>query len=233
MSRAATGSTRRAARGLVLGMAALVLALPAALAQAAPAAPAAPIAPAAPGIATAPPTTLTGQALGDALRRGGYVLYFRHGRTDFGQSDENMTSFDDCTQQRNLTDEGRRQAGAIGAAIRQQRIPVDAVLASPFCRTRETAMLAFGKATVANEVRGGPAQPDDAHRYDGLRALLARRPPPGANVVIVSHGNPFRAVAEGPYLAEGEAAVIEPRGEAGFRVVGRIPPDAWVSLGAR
>jgi hypothetical protein len=32
--------------------------------------------------------------------------------------------------------------------------------------------------------------------------LLAQRPGAGVNLAIVSHGNPFRAVAGGRYLAE-------------------------------
>jgi hypothetical protein len=83
---------------------------------------------------------------------------------------------------------------------------------------------------VHDEVRGGPAS-DDAHRYAGLRALLQAPVPPGSNLAIVSHGNPFHAVAGPPYLAEGEAAVIEPRGALGFRVVGRIAPNGWSALG--
>jgi hypothetical protein len=83
---------------------------------------------------------------------------------------------------------------------------------------------------VSNDVRGGPAQPEDPQRYAALKALLARPVPAGSNRVIVSHGNPFRAVAGGAYLAEGEAAVIEPRGADGFRIVARIPRDGWSAL---
>ena len=54
--------------------------------------------------------------------------------------------------------------------------------------------------------------------------------PPGVNLAIASHGNPFVAVAGGPYLAEGEAAVIEPLGDAGFRIVARIRKDEWATL---
>ena len=173
---------------------------------------------------------LAGRALGDALRHGGYVLYFRHASTDFGQSDDAMTSFDDCSQQRNLTEAGRAEARAIGAGVARAKIPVGSVLASPYCRTRETAQLVFGRATVANAVRGGPANAE-AHRYDELRVLLSTAPPAGSNIAIVSHGNPFRAVVDGPYLAEGEAAVVQPLGAQGFRVVARIKPDGWSALG--
>jgi phosphohistidine phosphatase SixA len=69
-----------------------------------------------------------------------------------------MSGYEDGARQRNLTDAGRADARAIGAAIRALGIPIGRVLASPFCRTRETAELIFGRATVSNAVRGGPAQ---------------------------------------------------------------------------
>jgi hypothetical protein len=175
--------------------------------------------------------TLSGSALLAALRSGGYVVYFRHTSTDFGQNDEQMTGYEDCAKQRNLTDAGRDEARAIGAAFAQLRIPVGDVLASPFCRTMETARLAFGRASATPAVRGGPAN-NDGGRYDALKALLAQPVPKSTSVVIASHGNPFRAVVGGPYLAEGEAAVIEPLGEHGFRVVARVTKDGWLKLGS-
>jgi len=106
------------------------------------------------------------------------------------------------------------------------------VLASPFCRTMETARLIFGRATAAAAVRGGPASGGATERYAALRELLSSPPPAGTDLVIVSHGNPFHAVAGEVHLAEGEAAVIRPLGAAGFRIVARIPKDGWEALGA-
>lgn len=160
------------------------------------------------------------------LRGGGYILYLRHAATDFAQNDAQMTSFEDCGSQRNLSDRGRQDARAIGAALRALGIPIGKVHASPYCRTVETAVLAFGRAEKTQAVRGGPAQPDSPERYALLRKLLAQRPAQNVNDVIVSHGNPFVAVAGPPYLAEGEAAVVEPGGD-GFRVVARIKVDEW------
>ncbi|MFO1324034.1 MAG: histidine phosphatase family protein [Burkholderiales bacterium] len=175
--------------------------------------------------------TLSGAALVAALQRGGYVLYLRHTSTDFGENDERMTGYDDCTTQRNLTDKGRAEARAIGAAVRALRIPIGDVLASPYCRTMETGRLVFGRATASPAVRGGPARPESPDRYADLRALLRTPPPPGVNVAIASHGNPFVAVAGPPYLMEGEMAVIEPgRGDGGFVIVARIVKDDWPAL---
>src|SRR5712691_5894967 len=165
------------------------------------------------------------------LLKGGYILYFRHAATDFSQNDEKMKSYEDCANQRNLIDRGRSDARAAAAAIRHLGIPVERVLASPLCRTVETAQLLFGRAEKRQEVRGGPSAPADAERYAALRRILATPVPAGANLAVVSHGNPFYSVAGPPYLAEGEAAVIRPLG-ADFQVIARIRVDRWPALGS-
>jgi len=108
------------------------------------------------------------------LRQGGYVLYFRHAATDFSQNDEKMKRYEDCADQRNLIDRGRADARESRAAIRQLGIPVERVLASPFCRTVETAQLLFGRAEKMQEVRGGPAVAGRGQTgYAPLKKILA------------------------------------------------------------
>jgi hypothetical protein len=165
----------------------------------------------------------------EEMRKGGYVLYIRHTSTDFSKDDTRMASFEDCANQRPLTDKGRDEARALAAHIKRLAIPVDKVYASPYCRTVETAMLAFGKAEKTQEVRGGPMKSDDPKRYDALKALLSAPPAPGHNNVISSHGNPFYALFGAPYLAEGEIAVVRP-GPAGFSLAGKIKLEDWSAL---
>ena len=164
------------------------------------------------------------------LRKGGYVLYIRHTSTDFGRNDAKMASFEDCASQRPLTDRGRDEARAIAGQLRRLGIPIGRVFASPFCRTLETAMLAFGKAEKSHDVRGGPVSSDDPNRYEPLRKLLSAAPEKGVNNVISSHGNPYYAVFGPPYLAEGEIAVIRPGGVVRFETVARIRLVDWEFL---
>ena len=185
--------------------------------------------PPAAGRSALPATPMSGQQLLSELRKGGYVIYFRHTSTDFSRDDSRSISDDDCDNQRPLTDKGRDEARQIGAAFRELKIPIVNVLASPRCRTMETATLAFGRADKAPEARGAPATPDSADRYAGLRRLLSTPVKPGANLVISSHGNPFYATAGAPYLAEGEAAVVRPLGKE-FEIVARVKHDAWRGL---
>jgi hypothetical protein len=149
----------------------------------------------APGRSAIPARPLPGADLLAELRRGGYVIYFRHTSTDFSRDDSRSKSDDDCDNQRPLTDKGRAEAREIGAALRELKIPVERVLASPRCRTVETAMLAFGRAENSAEARAGPASPGSDDRYAPLRALFTTPLKPGANLVIASHANPFIAVA--------------------------------------
>src|SRR5262245_55487034 len=169
-----------------------------------------PVPPPAPGRSALPVRPMSGPDLLSELRKGGYIIFFRHTSTDFSRDDARSKSDEDCENQRPLTDKGREEARQIGAAFRELRIPVGKVLASPRCRTMETAMLAFGRVERAPESRGGPATPESSDRYAPLRQLLSTAPEPGANVLISSHGNPFYATAGAPYLAEGEAAVVRP-----------------------
>ena len=175
---------------------------------------------------SAPAAPLPGAQLVAALRRGGYVIYFRHTATDFSKNDSGMTGYDDCQNQRLLSAQGRRDATEIGRRIRALRLAGGEVLASPFCRTMDHARLMFGHATPRAEIREA-----DAGDYAGLKRLLAAPVPLGRNRWIVGHGNPFRAVAGPPHLAEGEAAVIEP-GTTRWTVVARIDVRDWQALAA-
>lgn len=171
---------------------------------------------------------LEGAALVQALQKGGYVIYFRHAATDFSQADTDGPALQDCGKQRNLNEAGRAQARAIGEAFRALKIPVGNVLASPYCRTRETAQLAFGRFEVSEEIRGGSGPA----RAEALRRLLALVPPAGTNTVLVAHQFNLRDAAE-VSLAEGEAAVFRPLGPGGFRLVARVLAEDWAKLPVR
>ena len=169
---------------------------------------------------------LAGAALLRELRRGGYVIYFRHTATDFSRRDDAMKSFDDCDNQRLLSAQGRADARRIGAAIRALELPLGEVLASPMCRTMDHATLTFGRATPAPTVALRESGGGD---YPGLARLLSAAVAAGSNRWMVGHGIPFRAVAGPPHLAEGEAVVMKPDG-AGWTVVARILVADWAAL---
>jgi phosphohistidine phosphatase SixA len=171
---------------------------------------------------------LQGAALVRALREGGLVIYFRHTATDFSKDDRAMRAYDDCVNQRPLSEQGRADAQAIGARIAALKLPLGIVKASPMCRTMEHARLMLGMATPTTTMRELTAPGE----YLGLKRLLSERVPAGINRWMVGHGTPFRAVAGAPHLAEGEAAVLKPTG-SGWIVLARLTLADWQALPGR
>jgi broad specificity phosphatase PhoE len=162
----------------------------------------------------------------EELREGGYVVTFRHAATDSGV--DTTDDLSDCSRQRNLDREGRRQSREIGRAFERLDIAAGRVMASPFCRTRDTARLAFGRvrptrALLSVEFFASPRE----SRREGLRRLLRAEPQDGTNTVLVTHGSAILdALGEEP--EEGGAVVVEPgRGKRGYAVTANVPVDDW------
>jgi broad specificity phosphatase PhoE len=189
--------------------------------------------PPAPAERSAPPSAASTAASDriDRLRRGGYIVYFRHAITGSVQDDPSPDLSDPRTQ-RTLSPAGRTQAGEIGQAVRRLRIPIGQVFASPYHRTRETAELAFGKERVRATrdliSEGYPGTDDDALARS-LRRLLRQRPGAGTNTVLVSHGFNL-AGATGQSAAEGEALIFDPGSRDPLEPIARIGADEWRTL---
>lgn len=161
-------------------------------------------------------------ALAKALKQGGVVLVMRHAKTE--NTTDRVETIGDCTTQRNLSEEGREQARQIGRDIKALGVPVDKVLASPLCRAKDTADLAFGHSTplMALLSAGEEATPADERRIRKLRAMTSA--PAGSATVLVTHtgniGGAFDLSVE-----EGEIVVVRDG-----KVLGTVKPDDWKRL---
>ena len=121
---------------------------------------------------------------------------------------------------------------AIGQAFQILGIHVAQVLTSPYCRCIDSGQLAFGKASIVQDLRFTirEDEAETARMAAVLRAILAHQPPQGANIVVIAHtANLKEATGIWP-KPEGGAYVFQPDGEGGFVPVGTIPPDAWAAL---
>jgi virginiamycin B lyase len=170
--------------------------------------------------------------LSRTLRAGGLVVVLRHAATDFSKPDQDPVVVADCTTQRNLSAQGRADARGIGRGMRRLGLPIGKVLSSAYCRTLETARLAFGRATVHPALLNTiAAEHDSAWRkqISDARRLLGTRPAAGKLTVLVTHGVVVQETT-GQTLEEGEAIVFRPLGSSRFRVVGRVMPREWGTL---
>ena len=76
------------------------------------------------------------------LEDGGKLIFIRHAYAP-GSGDPSNFNLNDCSTQRNLSEEGRKQAEYIGNFFRDKKIKIDKVLTSEWCRCKETAKIAF------------------------------------------------------------------------------------------
>ena len=163
------------------------------------------------------------EAAWQARREGGTVALLRHARAP-GTGDPPGFRLEDCSTQRNLSAEGREQARAIGDGFRARRIPVVRALSSRWCRSLDTARLAFGDRTE-------PFPPLDSFFSErdqrdaqtaAVRRLVEGWRSEGV-LALVTHQVNITALT-GIFPAEGEVLVLRPKAGAGFEIVGRIGP---------
>ena len=76
------------------------------------------------------------------LKEGGKLIFIRHAYAP-GSGDPDNFNLNDCSTQRNLSKEGQRQAEYIGKFFRNNKVKIDKVLSSEWCRCKETAEIAF------------------------------------------------------------------------------------------
>jgi phosphohistidine phosphatase SixA len=159
-----------------------------------------------------------------ALRAGGHVALMRHASTEPGLGDPPGYKLDDCATQRNLSAQGREEARRIGEKLRKEGVAVEKVYTSPWCRCRDTALEAFGKA---DDWEALSSFFDDRSRAPGLTERVKNRigtystRKPKATVVMVTHNVNIAALTN-VAAGTGEIVVVRPDGCCGLKVVGQI-----------
>ena len=76
------------------------------------------------------------------LEDGEKLIFIRHAYAP-GNGDPDNFNLNDCSTQRNLSVDGKKQAQYIGAFFKRNKIKTDKVLSSEWCRCQETAKIAF------------------------------------------------------------------------------------------
>lgn len=180
-------------------------------------------------LTTAHAAELDSDALWQRLRAGGVIVLMRHAATVPGIGDPPGFELGQCATQRNLSEAGRRDARAIGAAFRSRGIHPGAVWSSRWCRCLDSARLAFDQAKP--EPALDSMFQDDAAASNAklreLRAKLAAREETSP-LVLVTHDVNIRALS-GEYLDQGEMLLTVLRGDR-LEVIGRLNAHASTSV---
>lgn len=160
--------------------------------------------------------------LWDQLKKGGHIILMRNTVVDEGLGDPKGYKVAECATQLNLNDKSRAEAKKIGEEFKKRKIPVNQVLTSAFCRTKETAKLAFGKADVWEPLNSFYDKPD--RRSEQTRMLhqrMEKPPTDGTNLILVTHGyNIVSATGLNP--DPGDMLIIAPAFRVGYKVIGEL-----------
>ena len=78
------------------------------------------------------------------LENGGKLIFIRHAYAP-GGGDPNNFNINYCNTQRNLNDNGKEQAKKIGNFFLKNKILIDKIYSSEWCRCKETSLIAFNK----------------------------------------------------------------------------------------
>lgn len=157
-----------------------------------------------------------------ALRGGGYTVILRHARTDRSFQEVREYVPKERSAQRNLNDDGMRDAALMGVVFRKHGVAFAEVIASPMYRTVETAGMAARAPDTTMVLRVFPPTPEQA-------ALVNRPPKGGTNRLLVTHHFVIETHVPGIRpgdIAESEAAVVRHIGGK-VELVGRITLDDW------
>ncbi len=151
------------------------------------------------------------------LYDGGYVIYVRHTHTDRSRGDTDV-SLGSCETQRILSERGRDEALMIRNAYDQLDLPIGQIISTQYCRTLETAILAFDVPFVVSRT----------DLTESLPEVLATAPEPGTNTIIVAHIGTLRQTRDlDDTFDEGDSLVYRPTGNGEYEFVGRIGLYDW------
>ncbi|NJL47822.1 MAG: histidine phosphatase family protein [Leptolyngbyaceae cyanobacterium SM2_5_2] len=152
-----------------------------------------------------------------------YVVLLRHALAP-GTGDPSNFRLGDCGTQRNLSAEGREQARQIGAAFRQQGIPVVKVLSSQWCRCLETAeLMDLGPVEPFPALNSFFNDRSTATRQTTEVQTYLRQQPARGVIVMVTHQVNITALTD-KVPASGEAVVLRQTAIGELVPVGALDP---------
>jgi phosphohistidine phosphatase SixA len=158
-----------------------------------------------------PTGTLAGEtAVIQQMRAGGLVLMIRHALAP-GIGDPEDFQLDECTTQRNLDEQGREQARAIGEWLRARDIQNVKLYSSQWCRCLETARLMnLGPVTPLPALNSFFERPGDREsNLSTIRDFIRDHTKPGELIIMVTHQVTISGIT-GKWTDSGHGKLIRP-----------------------
>ena len=155
-------------------------------------------------------------------KEGDKIILIRHSLAP-GGGDPQGFKIDDCKTQRNLNRKGINQSKKIGKLFKKNKVAVDQVLTSQWCRCKDTAKYAFGnfkEFTALNSTFQSPHNKNETKQLKELYNFVKKWDGKGKNLVLVTHYSIITAVTNA-VPSSGEIVITDKN----FEVLGTIQTD--------
>ena len=131
-----------------------------------------------------------------SAKEGNKIILIRHSLAP-GGGDPPGFRINDCKTQRNLNLKGINQSKKIGKLFKKNKIPIDQVLSSQWCRCKDTAKYAFKdykEFTALNSTFQSPYDKNEARQIKELFSFIKKWNGNGKNLILVTHYSIITAV---------------------------------------
>ena len=174
-------------------------------------------------------TAVADEALWETLAEGGKVVMVRHTESAEAEPEVslNLDPDGDCSNEQELSKAGMEQAKALGRALEEHGIAVEAVLSGELCRTRQTSERAFGSFETWDALNLIAAMPEGESEWllEDVRERIGSFEGDG-NLFLVTH-RPNINTLTFQNVESGSLVVLQPEGFGSFEVRGVIPLEAY------
>ena len=158
----------------------------------------------------------------DLTQDGNKIILIRHSLAP-GGGDPAGFKIDDCKTQRNLNKKGINQSKKIGKLFKKNKVLIDQVLSSQWCRCKDTAKYAFGEYkefTALNSTFQSPYNKNEGKQLKELYNYVKKWNGNGKNLVLITHYSIITAVTNA-VPSSGEIVIADKN----FKVLGKISTD--------
>ena len=152
-------------------------------------------------------------------QEGNKIILIRHSIAP-GGGDPAGFKIDDCKTQRNLSIKGINQSKKIGKLFKKNKVPIDQVLSSQWCRCKDTAKYAFGdykEFTALNSTFQSPYDKNEGKQLEELYSFVKKWNGKGKNLILITHYSIITAITTA-VPSSGEIVITDKN----FKVLGTI-----------